>query len=316
MDISCAFATAMDTPEHVVLAEELGFRRAWLYDSPALYPEVFMTLARAAERTSRIGLGPGVLIPSLRHPMTAAASIAALEALAPGRVVIGVGSGFTGRHTLGKRPLAWATVATYVRTVQALLRGEQAEWEGAITQMLHPAGFGAPRPVKVPWVVGVQGPKGQAVAHEVGDGAFSLFPVEGFDWMVQLAFGTVLDDGEDAGSERAIEAAGPAVAVLLHCSYEQGAPLDAGWAEQIEALDERTRHLAVHDRHLISVTERDRPYITGELISAFTYTGSAAQIGEKLAAAAASGVTEIAFQPAGPDIPRELRAFASAAGLT
>jgi 5,10-methylenetetrahydromethanopterin reductase len=313
MDISCAFATAMDTPEHVELAEQLGYRRAWLYDSPALYPEVFMTLARARSARIASGSGPGVLIPSLRHPMTAAASIAGLEALAPGRVVVGVGSGFTGRHTLGKRPLAWATVAKYVRTVQALLRGEQAEWEGAI-QMLHPEGFGATRPVNVPWVVGVQGPKGQAVAHEVGDGAFSLFPIEGFDWMVQLAFGTVLDDGEDPGSERAIEAAGPAVAVLLHGSYEQGAPLDANWAGAIDALDERTRHLAVHDRHLVSVTERDRPYITGELISAFTYTGSPAQIAEKLAAAAASGVTEIAFQPAGPDIPRELRAFASAAG--
>jgi 5,10-methylenetetrahydromethanopterin reductase len=315
MDVSCAFATAMDTPEHVALAEELGFHRAWLYDSPALYPEVFMTLARCAERTSRIGLGPGVLIPSLRHPMTAAASIAGLEALAPGRVVIGVGSGFTGRHTLGKRPLAWATVANYVRTVQGLLRGEQVEWEGAVTQMLHPEGFGAARPVEVPWVVGVQGPKGQAVAHEVGNGAFSLFPIEGFDWMVQLAFGTVLDEGEDAGSDRAIAAAGPAVAVLLHGSYEQGAPLDANWAAGIEKIDERTRHLAVHDRHLISVTEHDRPYITGDLIRGFTYTGTRAEVAEKVAAAGASGVSEIAFQPAGPDIPRELHAFAEATGL-
>src|SRR5579862_1870921 len=107
MDISCAFPPADNTPEHVVLAEQLGYRRAWLYDSPALYPEVFMTLARCAERTRRIGLGPGVLIPSLRHPVTAAASIVALAALAPGRVVVGVGSGFTGRHALGKRPLAW-----------------------------------------------------------------------------------------------------------------------------------------------------------------------------------------------------------------
>ena len=41
MDISCAFATSMDTPDHVARAEELGYRRAWLYDSPALYPEVF-----------------------------------------------------------------------------------------------------------------------------------------------------------------------------------------------------------------------------------------------------------------------------------
>jgi 5,10-methylenetetrahydromethanopterin reductase len=255
------------------------------------------------------------LIPSLRHPMTAAASIAGLEALAPGRVVIGVGSGFTGRHCLGKRPLAWATVSKYVRTVQALLRGEQVEWDDAIIQMLHPEGFGAARPMNVKWVVGVQGPKGIGVAHEIGDGAFSLFPVDGFDWMVQLAFGTVLEDGEDAGSERAISAAGPAVAVLLHGSYEQGAPLDAAWAEGIDAIDARTRHLAVHDRHLISVTERDRPHITGELIRSFTYTGSPTEIGEKIATAAAAGVTEIAFQPAGPDIPRELAAFAAAAGL-
>jgi 5,10-methylenetetrahydromethanopterin reductase len=287
-----------------------------LYDSPALYPEVFMALARSAERTTRIGLGPGVMIPSLRHPMLAAASIAELEALAPGRVVVGVGSGFTGRMTLGQRPLAWATVAAYIRTVQALLRGEQTEWEGAVIEMLQPAGFGAARPVRVPWVIGVQGPKGQAVAHDLGDGAFSLFPIEGFTWMVQLAFGTVLEDGEDAGSDRAVAAAGPAAAVILHGSWEQGAPIDAAWAAEIEKVDPRVRHLAVHDRHLIAVTERDRPYITGDLIRAFTYTGTRAEIAAKLAAAEAGGVTEIAFQPAGPDIPRELRAFAEAAGLS
>src|SRR5258705_12377713 len=118
MDISCGFATATDTPEHVARAEQLGFKRAWLYDSPALYSEVFMALARCAERTTRIGLGPGVMIPSLRHPMLAAASIAELEALAPGRVVVGVGSGFTGRMPLGKRPLPWPPVPAAIRAVR------------------------------------------------------------------------------------------------------------------------------------------------------------------------------------------------------
>jgi 5,10-methylenetetrahydromethanopterin reductase len=47
----------------------LGYRRAWLYDSPALATDVWMVLSRCAQRTSRIGLGPGVLVPSLRHPM-------------------------------------------------------------------------------------------------------------------------------------------------------------------------------------------------------------------------------------------------------
>ena len=42
-------------------------------------------------------------------------------------------------------------------------------------------------------------------------------------------------------------------------------------------------------------------------------TGSAAEVRERLGALAAVGVTEIAYQPAGPDIPRELEAFAAAA---
>ena len=103
--------------------------------------------------------------------------------------------------------------------------------------------------------------------------------------------------------------------MLLHGSYEQGAPLDPTWAEGVEAIDVRIRHLAIHDRHLVAVTEHDRPYITGDLIRAFTLTGTAAEVGDKLATAAASGVTELAFQPAGPDIPKELRAFARAAGI-
>jgi hypothetical protein len=62
MKLTCAFATGPDTPDHVAVAESLGYERAWLYDSPALYPDVWMQLALAATRTSTIGLGPGVLV--------------------------------------------------------------------------------------------------------------------------------------------------------------------------------------------------------------------------------------------------------------
>ena len=93
MDISCAFAPVPDTPDHIALAERLGYRRSWVYDTPASQLDVWMTLARAAERTRRIELGTGVLIPSLRHVMVTAAAIAGLVALAPGRVNVGIGSG-------------------------------------------------------------------------------------------------------------------------------------------------------------------------------------------------------------------------------
>ena len=46
LTLSSAFATSMATPDHVVIAESLGYERAWLYDSPALYPDVWVQLAR------------------------------------------------------------------------------------------------------------------------------------------------------------------------------------------------------------------------------------------------------------------------------
>ena len=138
----------------------LGYRRAWLYDSPALAADVWMVLSRCAERTSRIGLGPGVLVPSLRHPMVNAAAIAELVDQAPGRVAVAIGSGFTGRLTLGQRPMPWRQVADYIRCLKALLAGETADWEGANIRMLQLPGFGAERPIDVPILIGADGPKG------------------------------------------------------------------------------------------------------------------------------------------------------------
>ena len=34
LTMSAAFPPGLDTPDHVALAEELGYERAWLYDSP------------------------------------------------------------------------------------------------------------------------------------------------------------------------------------------------------------------------------------------------------------------------------------------
>src|SRR3954454_13130413 len=172
MEISCAFPTTLESHEHIALAEELGYERAWLYDTPQQSPDVWMMLALAAERTERIGLGPGVLVPALRHPMVNAAATAALAGLAPGRVAVAFGTGFTGRRAMGYRAVRWAFMDAYIRAYRGLLRGETIEWEGARMQMLHPSGHAPPRPVDVPVIVGALGPKGAAVARELGDGLF------------------------------------------------------------------------------------------------------------------------------------------------
>ncbi|HSS11775.1 MAG TPA: LLM class flavin-dependent oxidoreductase [Acidimicrobiales bacterium] len=318
LTLSCAFATSLQSHEHARVAEELGYARAFFYDSPALYPDVWVQVCRAAERTERIGLGPGVLIPSLRHPLVTASAIGTLVSLAGReRVIVGVGSGFTGRLAMGQRPLRWSYVSRYVKAVKALLSGDEVEWDGAMIKMIHPAGFAPPRPIQVPFIFGAAGVKGAGVAREIGDGVFGApVPVPGFDWSVVLMFGTVLDKEEDPGGDRVMAAAGHAGGVLLHWAVEHNqldlVPDGADWEAAYHDVPSRSRHLALHSGHLVEINRHDRPFITGELLVATGAAMSPQGLRDRLAAAEAGGGTEVAYQPAGPDIPRELEAFAEA----
>jgi len=323
MDVWCAFATSMVTPDHIVLAEDLGYRRAWCYDSPALYPDVWMILALAAARTSTIGLGPGVIVPSLRHPVVTAAAIGTLAAQAPGRVLVAIGSGFTGRVVLGQKPMRWADVAQYVQVLRTLLAGEDVLWEGHRIRMLQPPSCGAGRPIEIPILIGADGPKGQQVAADLGDGVFSAnVPVlaeAAHSWRALLMWGTVLGVEEAPDSPRAVAAVQTSVAVAYHVFYECGgaAAVDAlpdgpRWRQQIEAEPPDTRHLTIHAGHQIGLNDHDKVVFpeAAEIAPAVTAIGTAEQLRARLDGWAEDGVSEVAFQPAGPDIPHELRAFA------
>ena len=105
------------TPEYALLAEHLGFRAVWCPEVPAFGHDIWITLARIAEKTNRIKFGPSVLIPSYRHPMAQASAIATLEQIAPGRLMVGFGTGFTGRAGMGKKPLSLASMRTHIAQV-------------------------------------------------------------------------------------------------------------------------------------------------------------------------------------------------------
>jgi 5,10-methylenetetrahydromethanopterin reductase len=326
MQISFATPTTLDSPEQVALAEELGYERAWFYDTPQQSPDVWMMLALAAERTERIGLGPGVLVPSLRHPMVNAAATAALEALAPGRVAIAFGTGFTGRRAMGiPRPIKWSYMESYIRVFRDLLRGETVEWEGARMRMLHQTGHAPPRPIEVPILIGAQGPMGGAVAKELADGVFTVSAVpdfaKEFSWVPHLCWGTVLDDGEALESERVRAAGGPGTVVALHGVYEYDGPVGempggAAWLAEIERVPEADRHLAVHEEHCVGLNDADNAaWDAGAhgLLKAVTVSGSPDEIRERVVALEEQGATELVYQPAGPDLRRELEAFMEAA---
>jgi 5,10-methylenetetrahydromethanopterin reductase len=325
MQISSQFQTSLDSPEHIAVSERLGYDRAWLQDTPAHSPDVWMMLALAAERTESIGLGPGVLVPTLRHPMVTASGAATLSALAPGRVAVAFGTGFAGSRAMGARPSTWSYLRDYVHTFRGLLQGQTVDWDGGRMRMLHRAGHAPSRPIAIPVLISALGPKGLAVARELGDG---LFTVNGetefaryFTWAALGVHGTVLDDSEELDSPRVRAAAGPGNALAYHATYEFGGDvtrLPAGqvWLDIVNQTPERERHLAVHDQHLAGLNRADEAaWAAGSwaAIPTTTLTGSAAHVTERLAAIAEQGITEIVYQPTGPDITRELEAFITAA---
>ena len=174
MKVSAQFATSMHSPEHIAIAEQLGYDRAWLFDTPHESPDVWMMLALAAQRTTTIGLGPGVLVPTLRHPMVNASATAALAALARGRVGVAFGTGFAGARALGAAPTSWTYLREYVAAFRGLLTGATVTWQGSRMRMMHPRGHAPPHPIDVPILISALGPKGLAVATELADGLFTV----------------------------------------------------------------------------------------------------------------------------------------------
>jgi 5,10-methylenetetrahydromethanopterin reductase len=325
MNISCGLAPSSAVVEQSQLAESLGYDRVWLYDSPAIYLDIWVSLARVAEHTNRIGLGTAVLVPSLRHVLATATAIASIEDAAPGRLACGFGTGATARWTVGKDALSLKATEDYLRQLGGLLRGEVVEIDGEMVQMCQLPGYAPARPINVPILLSALGPKGQKLAHDVADGIMTVgFGLGGFDWSAQLVVGTVLDPGELLTSPRVKESAGPWYSILAHGAWEadpaalDGFPAGPQWRTELEtSRSEAERHLTVHEGHATTVTDLDRILVdaAGDGIVGLGWVAEAEGIRAKLKESEAAGSTEIIFAPSGPDVERELRVFAEVAGL-
>jgi alkanesulfonate monooxygenase SsuD/methylene tetrahydromethanopterin reductase-like flavin-dependent oxidoreductase (luciferase family) len=112
------------TPELVARADELGFDSAWFIDSPMMFGDVYVSMGLAAARTSHITLATGVTNPVLRLAPLTASALASLNSLAPGRIVMGIGTGYTATGALDLPVARHATLRRFVNEVQGLLAGD------------------------------------------------------------------------------------------------------------------------------------------------------------------------------------------------
>lgn len=316
VQLSCGLPPGPAFAELAVLAERLGYTRVWIFDSAPLWEDPFVHLALAAERTTRIGLGTAVLIAQQRSLMTMASGIATIARISNGRFRACFGTGFTARVTIGERPMTLGALGTYVTALRGLLAGDAVEVDGKPIRMLHAPGLTAPRPVDVPLWLSVFGPRGAQLATEVADGIIGrphcTLPT------ATIASGTVLDPGEDPGSTRVRDAIGPWRVVDWHDAYARGGadavdamPGGQQWRRSLEALSpDGERHMWTFEGHVTHLSDRDRTLL--EHINVRAMVGDAARIGQQLSRMAGLGFHEVIYTPTGPDVSRELSAFAEA----
>lgn len=171
-------------------AEEYGFDHAWTYDHlgwrdlvDGPWFDAVPTLTAAAMVTRRIRLGTYVASPNFRHPVHFAREVTALDDIAQGRTLLGLGAGGTGfdAAVLGRPELSAGRrvdrFGEFLELLDLLLREQRATWSGsyfsAVDARSTPGPVQQPRP---PFVVAANGPRALALAARFGDGWVTTGP--------------------------------------------------------------------------------------------------------------------------------------------
>ena len=146
-------------------AETLGWDAALQPDSQLRRRDTYVMLAAAARATERITLGTLLANPVNRHPTVTASSIATIDELAPGRVLLGWGVGDTAVCLAGLKPARVKDLEASTILMRKLLDGEAVEVGAA-----RPARLPHHRPVPI-WIA-AGGPRTLRMAGGVADGVF------------------------------------------------------------------------------------------------------------------------------------------------
>ncbi|HWD70487.1 MAG TPA: LLM class flavin-dependent oxidoreductase [Solirubrobacteraceae bacterium] len=264
------------------ISEDCGFDAVWVGDHlhvPSPVYDSTVALAAVAATTSRIELGFGVMLLGLRRPAWVAKQLTTIDALAPGRLLLGVGVG-------GEFPAEFEALGLNVRQRGRLLDQALAElpdWlQGRSTPALSPT-IGELPPI---WVGG-RSDAALARAARVGDGWLGT-------WASPERIAAVADTlaGLAATHDRPQPRIGLAISVHI----------DANEGRAREEAEDYTRAMY------------GMPF---ERVAKYTPVGSAERIAEQLSAYATAGVEEFVLTPLTGDplgqIPRlaEIREIVS-----
>jgi len=332
MEYFIIMATAADSWRTAQRAEVLGFDSAWFEDSQMVVADPFVAMAAAAMQTSRIRLGTGVAIPSNRIPPVTANMLATLNALAPGRIDFGVGTGFSGRRAMGLPAIGVDHFTRYVEAVQGLLARETVQWSFNGRQrrirFLNPERdlFNTSDPI--PCHIAAAGPRmrdltARSASHWIaiyaGDeqaradcqAMDAAYREAGHDpgafKKTAFVFGSLLRDGETFDSPRVRAQAGPTAVMVLHNLMERqygdlgtGGIDDDALLAAYQALYDSyepadARYLTLHRGHALFLREDEDALLSGEFIRRVSCSGTVDELADRVRALADMGYTSVAF---------------------
>jgi alkanesulfonate monooxygenase SsuD/methylene tetrahydromethanopterin reductase-like flavin-dependent oxidoreductase (luciferase family) len=338
---------AADAAAQARLAEAHGFSHYWVADSELMAADPYVALAAAALATKRVTLGTGVAIAGTRIAPVTACAIASIGALAPGRVVLGLGTGNSARRAMGMPPYRVSQLREHVRVVRGLLGGGEVDYrEGEMSRairLFHQHLQLVNTRDRIPIHVAGNAPKAIELAGETGDGFITsrTNTVEGWRetwararasaeragrnprelYTTLLTAACLLAPGESYDSPRVRAETGPWAMVVLHALYESvksedgaPAPIRATFAAYKEYADRRLAndpayYMKLHDGHGLYMQPDEERFVTAELIRHATMTATPEELISRLRALEAEGVRQVAFIPTPAGVKRFTREF-------
>jgi len=331
MDFGVIFLANRETHKDAAFAESKGFTHAWVGDSQMVWSDAFQCLALCTTTTKTIKLGTNVTNPSSRIAPVTACNFATLNMFAPGRVIMGIGTGNTTRRTMGMPAAKLSQLRSHVDVCRGLWNGETVPYQEGerrrIIKFLNPdSGFiNLKKPIPV-YVAG-SGPKTLELAGEIGDGVI-LFGTVG-DSLLKYTLSHVRRGAERAGKrledlyilvltafhltkpgesladlQRAV---GPLVTSecnIFALSVKDPYELPGDIRDDLMAFKDayRTPNAPIETRHLdlyIGYCEEFKPeharLVTEKMIKETTLTGTANEILERVRTMESLGVKQVAM---------------------